>query len=311
MRIKLYAVLMLLASAVVIYALLSLTNALGNLSQINAAFAAFAALLYLLSIFVWNHAWVEQIRTQVPDVPTWPMNWAGFAAVIGIVFPLNVGPDFFRGLFGRRWAGFRQAFAASLSTKFFKSVIILASSITIFVAMLQQGVSQPLVVGILFGVFIIVLMMSIVLAVRKRSNARKIFGILTFTKRVKREEIEGFADILSKSLCTHRLEVWGLLALSWLLEFAAFAVAFIAVTPITDAVRLYLIFSIMLLLSMTPWPRGIGAVEAGGFLLLQGIGAQTAALFIALWAIVRIWVPLLAATMATYRLGLGQEIDLH
>ncbi len=217
-------------------------------------------------------------------------------SLVGMLTPLNLGIDVLRTLLGRRHLRLSVATtgAASVLTREFKLRVslLLAALMTLCVILLRTDLVKTAVLSVAGLFFVLMGFFSL----RSEAAGR-------FAKRLRIGDVsEAIKTLYGNVGPVTKFFVYSIFVLAVLLEWSSLHLCFVSLdlrTPLPDT---FVVFVIQYFLSKTPvLPQGVGAVEAGAFVLLRSMRmpVETAGALLALWNCVRILTPpLLAASFS-------------
>jgi len=284
-----------------------LTDATGVILEANPFFLAVACLFFIVSIVFWIIPWVLLLkRSRKFPFPTSLI--MGFSCVYGALTPIQVGAEALRSikakeLFGVSYAESISAAMVVKGMKFFLLAIL--ASIVLVAILLETELSIFLFLGLLSGFIVIVLATALFLL---PLNKKIGLGISIFFANLGKI-IKPFS-VLENYFCKYAtyldqihkkkfIFILFLAGLSFVFEFFALFFTFISLGVFIALFPLAVLFVIISILERTPvLPRGVGLVEAAGFIFLSLpefsmislTTAQVAAILV-LFDVVRLLVP--------------------
>lgn len=284
-----------------------LTNSIGAILAANPIFLAVACLFFIVSILLWLFAWASTIKKR-SSVGLRPLFLVGFSSVYASLTPLQLGTDALRALMLKKL--FRMPYSESLAAsmvvkgiKFFL-IAILASIVMALFFFSQTGLLMRL--ALLSGFCIIALAAALFLLPMHKKIGLKIAGFFAFLSRfwkrfsLAQKYFVNYAGYLETTSKKTLGIVLVFAAASLLFEFLALFFSFGAAYAAIPISSLLILFVLINILERAPFlPRGIGLVEAAGFVFLSsysvGIGIEKIATAIILFDIARLVVPTIAS----------------
>jgi len=284
-----------------------ITDATTVILEANLILLATACLFFIISIVFWIIPWVLLLKRS-RKVPFGASIIMGFSCVYGALTPIQVGAEALRSIKAKEL--FRVSYSESISAamvvkgmKFFLLAIL--ASIVLVAILLETQLSIVLFLGLLSGFVVIVLAAALFLL---PLNKKIGFGISIFFARIGKiikplgvleKYFYKYSNYLEYIPKRKFLLVLILAGLSFVFEFIALYFTFISLGVFIAIFPLAVLFVIISILERTPvLPRGVGLVEAAGFIFLSLpefsmislTTAQVAAILV-LFDIVRLLVP--------------------
>lgn len=295
-----FLVLLILLVILAVFAIL--TNSMGTILSSNPVFLALACIFFIVSIIIWLFSWVILLKKR-SGFAFKPLFIIGASSVFAALTPLQLGADAMRSLMLKN--SFKMPFSESLAASMivkglkFLATAILASTIILFFFFSEAEFFLKL--ALLSGFCVIVFAAALFLLPINKKIGIKIAGMFKrLSLHIKKFSLlekyflnySTYLEATSKKML---FMIFLLACLSLLFEFFALFFSFAAVHALIPIASMSVLFIIIIVLERTPWlPRGIGLVEAAGFLFLSVQGSisneQIAAAIIA-FDIARLAVP--------------------
>ena len=284
-----------------------LTDATGVILEANPVFLAVACVFFIVSIVFWIIPWVLLLKRS-RKFPFTTSLIMGFSCVYGALTPIQVGAEALRSIKAKELfnVSYSESISAAMIVKGMKFFLLaILASIVLVAILLETTLSILLFLGLLSGFCVIILAAALfLLPLNKKiglgisiffANLGKVikpFGVLEnyFYK---------YATYLEKIPKTKFIFVLILAGLSFVFEFFALFFTFISLGFFIALFPLAVLFVIISILERTPiLPRGVGLVEAAGFIflslpefsMLSLTTAQVAAILV-LFDVVRLLIP--------------------
>jgi len=271
-----------LVALIFVFAALSLlailTDALPLIKRVNPYFFALSALFFVLSIVFWIIPWALLLKNN-RKLSLRSMLVIGFSCVYGALTPVQIGAEALRSIKAKDIFGisYSESISAAMVVKGLKFFMLaLVASIVVWMVLWETKLSLVMLVGLLSGFSVIIFASALfLLPLDKKIGLMisKIFGELSnFWKKFSLLEkyfhdYSNYLEVLPKEKF---FAVFLLAGLSILLEFVALLFSFFALEVFIDVFPLLFLFIIISILERTPFlPRGIGVVEAAGFIFLS------------------------------------------
>ena len=244
----------------------------------NPIFFGLACLFFIVSIVFWIIPWVLLIKKG----RTFSLSSAlilGFSCVYGALTPIQVGAEALRSIKAKE--AFKVSYSESISAamvvkgiKFF--LLAFLASIVLFMIILEAKINAVMFFGLLSGFAVIVLAAALFLLPLNKKVGLQIAGIFkAFSKKIKHflvleKYFAEYSVYLEKLSAKKFLVILFLAGLSFLFEFVALNFTFFSLGLFIELLPLAVLFVIISILERTPvLPRGIGLVEAAGFIFLS------------------------------------------
>ena len=255
-----------------------LTDALPLIRGAYPGFFALSSAFFILSIVFWVIPWAFLIRKH----RTFSLRSAlilGFSCVYGALTPVQVGAEALRAIKAKEVfkVPYSEAISAAMVVKGIKFFLLaLISSAVIVIIFVEASVSPMMLFGLLSGFAVIVLASALFLLPLSGRMGRRIAGffkgLAPFIPLF--EVLEKYFAQYSSYLKTIPPKTFAVVfvmaALSFAFEFVALFFAFESLVLTIPLVPLAVLFVIISILERTPvLPRGIGLVEAAGFIFLS------------------------------------------
>ena len=254
------------------------TDALPIIGQANPLFFGVAALFFVFSIVFWVIPWALLLKKK-GRFGFLSALVLGFSCVYGALTPLQLGSEALRAIKAKEHFGvnYSDSIAAAMIVKGMKFFFLaLMACVVIAVILLQAQLSGVMFIGLLSGFVVIVLAALLFLLPLNKNIGLKIAGTFKFLSKFIRHfaVLERYFTKYSNYLeSTKRKTLFIVLlmsALSFALEFLALLFCFFALNVFIDLLPLAVLFVIICILERTPFlPRGLGLVEAAGFIFLS------------------------------------------
>jgi uncharacterized protein (TIRG00374 family) len=267
---------------IVIFALLAvwsvLSDALVILKQTNLFLFTLASIFFILSIVFWIIPWVYLLKKK-SNFSLWKSIILGYSCVYGALTPIQIGTEALRSMKAKKF--FKVSYSESVSAamivkgiKFFILVII-ASGVLLYL-LLTTPLSAIMFFALTTGFGVIILAMLLFLLPLNKSfglKISKLFGKLS-KKISKFSIVEKYFFDYSHYLKKIKKEKFFLAlilsVISFIFEFLALYFAFLSLNVFIELSALAFLFIIIAILERTPFlPRGVGLVEAVGFIFLS------------------------------------------
>ena len=255
-----------------------ITDSLSVIVDANPTFLLLAALFFVISIIFWIIPWAYLIKKDKVS-STWKGLVVGFSCVYGALTPIQVGAEALRAIKAKEI--FRVTYSDSVSAsmvvkgiKFF-FIAILASIVFVGI-LLETQLSLVMLFGLVSGFSVIILATALFLLPLNKKIGRGIAHMFhLFSKKIKQFNVlekyfKKYSIYLTKISLKKFVVVFVLAALSLIFEFIALWFCFLALNVQIELFALIVLFVIISILERTPvLPRGIGLVEAAGFIFLS------------------------------------------
>jgi uncharacterized protein (TIRG00374 family) len=263
---------------VALYILASLTDSLSIIKDANPLFFLLACLFFLLSITFWIISWAYLLKKKSKKTL---FSWLiiGFSCVYGALTPIQIGTEALRSIKAKDIfnISYSESISSSMIVKGIKFFFLGFLSAIIFGWILvETELSAIMFFGLLSGFIVIVLATLLFLLPLKKDvglSIAKLFGKLS--KKIKKFKVLekyfiSYSEYLQKVSLKKFVFVFILSGLSFLTEFIALWFCFLSLNLLIGFFPLIFLFIIISILERTPiLPRGIGLVEAAGFILLS------------------------------------------
>ncbi len=263
------------------FALLSVlgfsTGAFSTLKSALPGFFAAASALFIASIFVWLVSWAILIKARQTSLIQTVL--LGFGCVFGALTPVQIGADALRSVKLKEFAGvgYTESIAASMVVKGIKFLVIAGlASIAFLLSFFNASLSGWIKAAMLSGFAVVALAAALFLLpfhkptglriasfFQRAANFFRPFGRLS-------QYFQKYTSYLQR-ISIGTIALVSVLALvSLLLEFLALWFSFLSANLMMPIFNTLILFSILSILERTPFlPRGIGVVEAAGFVFLS------------------------------------------
>jgi uncharacterized protein (TIRG00374 family) len=295
--------------------LASLTNASNLLNQVNPYFFTISALFFIFSIVFWLISWAILIKKE-GNFPFWKIIILGFSCVYGALTPVQVGAEALRSIKAKD--SFNIPYSRSVSASMFVKglkffLIFLFATIIIAIIIFTVELSPLMFFGLISGFLIVLLATAgFLLPLSKRWGtkiSRVFFHIgKKFPKAKKLEKFFiDYSDYLKKISFKTFAIVFILIIISFLFELFALQYSFKALGVEIELFPLLVLFIIISVLERTPFlPRGIGIVEAAGFVFLSipafskvSLEVSQVGAILIIFAVVRLVIPTIVSIIAS------------
>ncbi len=271
------ALILLLAFVAVIAILAIMTDSFDSLQEADPALFSIAALFFIASIVVWLLGWSTLIKGRTTSL--WQTTAVGFGCVFASLTPVQVGADALRSVKLKEHGKVRysESISASMIVKGLKFLFIALIASISFITLFLNPVLELWVKAALFSGFaVVILATALFLLPLNKGFGIKIASLFKslsrFVKRAERvsEYFQKYSAYLQNVSRLKLLFVLFLAFLSLALEFASFFFCFLAAGASIPLVSILALFSVLEILERTPFlPKGIGVVEAVGFIFLS------------------------------------------
>ncbi len=285
----------------------SLSGALPVIMQANPYFFALAVLFFLTSIVFWIIPWALLLKNN-KKVSLSKSILLGFSCVYGALTPVQVGSEALRSIKAKEYFGvsYSQSISAAMVVKGLKFFMLaLLSSIVIWIVLWETQLSLVVLFGLLSGFSVIILAAALFLLPLNKKIGLLISGIFGELGKIfhpfliLKKYFYEYSHYLQVVPRRNFLIVLMLSGISLLLEFVALLFCFFALNVFIEIFPLMFLFIIISVLERTPIiPRGIGLVEAAGFIFLAlpefskiSLSVPQIAAILVLFAVVRLIIP--------------------
>ena len=284
-----------------------LTDATTVILEANPLFLAVACAFFIISIVFWIIPWVLLLkRSRKFSFATSLI--MGFSCVYGALTPIQVGAEALRSIKAKDLFGvsYSESISAAMVVKGMKFFLLaILASIVLVAILLETDLSLFLFLGLLSGFIVIVLAAALfLLPLNKKIGLGISIFFANLGKIIKPFSVLEsyfckYSTYLEKIPKTKFLFILVLAGLSFVFEFFALFFTFISLGVFIALFPLAVLFVIISILERTPiLPRGVGLVEAAGFIFLSLpefsmislTTAQVAAILV-LFDVVRLLVP--------------------
>jgi uncharacterized protein (TIRG00374 family) len=292
-----------------------LTGALPIILSANPYFFSLAVLFFLGSIVLWIIPWALLLKNN-KKVTIFRSIIIGFSCVYGALTPVQVGSEALRSIKAKEYFGVSYSNSVSAAMvvkglKFFMLAVL--SSMVIWVVLFETQLSIVALFGLLSGFSVIILASALfLLPLNKKIGLMisAIFGELGkvwkpfFVLKKYFQEYSNYLQIVPKK---NFLIVLVLSGLSLVFEFIALMFCFFALNVFIEVFPLAFLFIIISVLERTPIiPRGVGLVEAAGFIFLAmpefskiALTVPQIAAILILYGVVRLFIPTILSLLTT------------
>jgi uncharacterized protein (TIRG00374 family) len=271
------ALILLLAFFAVIAIMAILTDSFDSLQKADLSLFSTAALFFIASIVVWLFSWSALMKSRTTTL--WQTTAIGFGCVFASLTPVQVGADALRSIKLKEHGkvSYSESISASMIVKGLKFLFIALTASISFITLFLNPALEPWVKAALLSGFSVVALATLLflLPLNQRfglaiaSAFRQISRLIKQTKRLD-SYFQGYSAYLQTVSRPKLLFVLLLALLSLFLEFLALFFSFLAAGAAISIVSALALFSILAILERTPFlPRGIGVVEAVGFIFLS------------------------------------------
>lgn len=292
-----------------------LTGALPVILSANPYFFAISVLFFLFSIVLWIIPWALLLKNN-KKVTIIKSIIIGFSCVYGALTPVQVGSEALRSIKAKEYFGvtYSQSISAAMVVKGLKFFMLaVLSSMVIWVVLLKTQLSLVALFGLLSGFSVIILASALfLLPLNKKIGLMisAIFGELGkiwkgfFILKKYFYEYSHYLQLVPKK---NFLKVLILSGASLLFEFLALYYCFLALSVSIEVFSLSFLFIIISILERTPLiPRGVGLVEAAGFIFLSipefskiSLSVSQIAAILVLFGVVRLFIPTILSLLMT------------
>lgn len=292
-----------------------LTGALPVILSADPYFFTIAVLFFLLSIVLWIIPWALLLKNN-KKVTIFKSIILGFSCVYGALTPVQVGSEALRSIKAKEYFGvtYSQSISAAMVVKGLKFFMLaVLSSMVIWVVLLKTQLSLVALFGLLSGFSVIILASALfLLPLNKKIGLMisAIFGELGkiwkgfFILKKYFYEYSHYLQLVPKK---NFLKVLVLSGASLLFEFFALYYCFLALNVEIEIFPLAFLFIIISILERTPLvPRGVGLVEAAGFIFLAmpefskiSLSVSQIAAILILFGVVRLFIPTILSLLTT------------
>lgn len=300
--------------AIVIAVIIALTAPFSTLSSARLHLLLIASGLYAISLFLWSAVWVflvgqasslpirkqdacatsRSLLLERARLPVLHRRYDGTFAIsmvslIGILTPMNIGTDFLRSFYGKRYLGLplKVTAAGSVLTREFKLhvTLLLVVCLVISSVSVQENFIKTLIIPVATVIFLLAILYSL------RTNFA---GHLA--KRLKIGDISEVIRKLNLRLApAKRCLIYSAFATGFVLEWLSLHLCFLALNLKPTLSMTFVLFALLYFLSRTPLiPQGLGVVEVSGFALLRMMAISTAQMgaLLVMWDFLRIFIPI-------------------
>ena len=283
------------------------TDATEVIFQANLIFLAIAALFFIISIIFWIIPWVLLLKKD-RKVPLTQSILMGFSCVYGALTPIQVGAEALRSIKAKELFGvsYSESISAAMVVKGMKFFLLaILASIVLVAILLETELSLFLFLGLLSGFFVIVLAAALFLLPlnKKIGLGISIFfaklGLIIKPFGVLERYFCKYSNYLENIKMSKFFYILVLAGASFVFEFFALFFTFISLNVFIELFPLAVLFVIISILERTPvLPRGVGLVEAAGFIFLSlpefsmvALTTAEVAAILVLFDVVRLLIP--------------------
>lgn len=311
------ALILLLVFLAVISTFAILTNSFDSLQQANPLIFSASALLFLASIVVWLLSWAKLIKGRTRGL--WQTAGIGFGCVFASITPVQIGADALRSVKLKEHAmvSYSESISASMIVKGLKFFFIaLIASVSFITLLLNPQLDAWVKAALLSGFAVVALATALfLLPLNKRLGLRIAWLFKTISRAFRPAErlssyFKGYSSYLQRISLQDLLLVLALAFISLALEFLSLFYAFLAAGIAIPLISAIVLFGILAVLERTPFlPRGIGVVEAVGFIFLSAeafaqlkLSAGQIGAVIILFDLARLVIPTIASLVVYFML---------
>ena len=310
-----YSIILFILIFVALAVMAIVTDATEVILKANPIFLSIACIFFIISIVFWIIPWVFLLKRnrKVPIVTSIIM---GFSCVYGALTPIQVGAEALRSIKAKELfhVSYSESVSAAMVVKGMKFFLLaILASIVLVAILLETELSIFLFLGLLSGFFVIVLAAALFLL---PLNKKIGLGISIFFAKL--GKIIKPVAVLERYFCKYScyleqiskkkfLIVLILAGLSFVFEFIALYFTFISLGVFIALFPLSVLFVIISILERTPvLPRGVGLVEAAGFIFLSlpefsmvELSTAEVAAILVLFDVVRLLVPTIVSLIVS------------
>lgn len=292
-----------------------LTGALPVILSANPYFFAISVLFFLFSIVLWIIPWALLLKNN-KKVTIIKSIIVGFSCVYGALTPVQVGSEALRSIKAKEHFGvsYSQSISAAMVVKGLKFFMLtVLSSLVVWVVLLETQLSIVALFGLLSGFSVIILASALFLLPLNKKIGLMISAIFGELGKIWRGflvlkkyfyEYSNYLQVVPKK---NFLKVLVLSGASLLFEFFALYYCFFALSVPIELFPLAFLFIIISILERTPvLPRGVGLVEAAGFIFLAmpefsqiSLNLSQIAAILILFGVVRLFIPTILSLLTT------------
>ncbi len=309
-----------ITSFILIFAALSalaiFTDSISVIKEANWLFVALASLFFIISIILWIIPWAFLIKTG-RKFSVSSLLIMGFSCVYGALTPIQIGAEALRSIKAKEFFGvsYSESISAAMVVKGIKFFFLgVLSSIVLAWILVEVELDAVFLFGLISGFLVIFLASLLFLLPLNKKIGFKIssfFGLIG--KRIKffkvLEKYFKKYSIYLKEVPTKTFVLVLILAgLSFFAEFFALWFCFSALNLEIALFPFLFLFVIISILERTPiLPRGIGLVEAAGFILLSipeftslSLSVAQIGAILILFDVVRLLIPTLISLIVSF-----------
>ncbi len=322
MKLRYIEIIGVVLAAIVIAVIIALTAPFPTLSAARFPLLLLASVLYSASLFLWSAVWVFLARRAntppvgqasspdsrdggvYPDQDGAHLRYGrtftiSMASLIGILTPMNIGTDFLRSFYGKRYMGLPLELTAAASvvarTLKLHVTLLLVIFLPVGAISLQGNLLKTLIIPVAGVVFLLAILYSL------RINFP---GYLS--KRLKISDISETIRIINSKLgLVEKCIIYLFFATGFALEWLSLHLCFLALNLKPTLSETFVLFVLLYFLSRTPFtPQGLGVVEVSGFVLLKTMAISTAQIgaLLMIWDFLRIFVPIVLSLAFSFNL---------
>ncbi len=273
-----YSVILAILVFVALAILAIITDSLILIKEVDALFFALACLFFIISIILWVIPWAYLLKNN-KEFSLISSIILGFSCVYGALTPIQVGAEALRSIKAKEifHISYSDSISAAMIVKGLKFFFLgILAAVVLVGIILSVELSSVMAFGIGSGFIVIILAALLFLLPLNKgvglAISRMFFGIgkkISIFK-ILGKYFENYSSYLEKVSRKKFVIVFFLAALSFVFEFIALWFCFISLTVFIELFPLLVLFVIISILERTPiLPRGIGIVEAAGFIFLS------------------------------------------
>ena len=253
------------------------TNSINVLKQADIGLIFTAALVFLLSVFIWLLTWAWIIKKDY-HISYNRLLFLGFSSLFASLTPVQLGADALRALLLKEIhkIPFSKGISASMLVKGFKFLSLFVISLAVvFFFLCTTKLNPVFLILLLSGLLVVFIATALFLLPLNERLALLISNIFRkLTKNILLLEPAGcFFVQYSAYLKKHRIHFFSLAfmcILSWFFEFLAFYLSFFSFGIYPSLQSVFVLFIILAILERVPFmPRGLGFVETISYFLLS------------------------------------------
>ena len=296
---------------IVVFAVLALiaiaSKSLDVIKQANVLYFVLGSVFFVLSMVLWIIPWLYLIKKD-NKISFSKGILVGYSCVYGALTPMQLGAEALRAIKAKDILGvpYNDSVSAAMLVKGLKFLIVsVLAAIVILVVIFSVRLTSLMLVGLLSGFVVIMGALLLFLLPLNKKIGLKIAKIFrAISKKISIFKLldkyfEHYANYLGSMPLKKVIVVEIFDIISFVLEFSALWMCFLALNVYIGIFPLLVLFIIITILERTPFlPRGIGLVETAGFIFLSlpefsslSLGVAQIAAILVLYDVVRLIIP--------------------